>query len=460
MTMNLEQAAVELEGIVIGWLMQNADYVNDWQLTADDFSEPLHADMFEAIRHASETGNPHTVLTLAAQLEGQTPINDQCTVPEYVRRIYAASIAHGTQAEHVALKEIANRRRLATVGESLSWSAKRHDIAIETVAGEAVQQLDQVLTVARGKRTRQTIGEAMDAAIETLSDDGAYKRISTGLDSLDRMLGGWHRGQFIILAGRPGMGKSMIAASTALRTAGKGNGVMMFSLEMSAEEIAMRSLSDLTYNRDWPIPYQRGMSADLGEQDVRRWMEAKAKYEALPFVIDDKRALTMAELTSRAREQAALFQRDGGSLDLLIVDHLGLVRPSNRYSGNKTAEIGEISDGLATLAKDLDCAVLALSQLNRQVEQRDNKRPTLGDLRNSGDLEQDAHVVAFAYRPAYYLERMRCDAGTQEEFDRQAALDGCRNTVELMISKNRNGPTDVLTLYCEPSCNVVRDLKR
>jgi replicative DNA helicase len=457
--MNLEQASVELEGIVLGWLLQSPSYLDTWQLTADDFSEPLHADMFEAIRQAYAGGTPHTVLTLAAQLEASDPITKDCTVPEYVRRIYSGAITNGTQAEHIALKEIANRRRLSTVGESMIWAAKQHDITIEAVAGDAITQLDQVLTIARGKRSRRTIGEAMEAAIETLSGDASDRRIPTGLATLDRMLGGWHRGQFVILAGRPGMGKSMISASTALRTSSKGAGVMMFSLEMSSEEIAMRSLSDLTYTRDTPIPYQRGMSADLTENEVRRWMKAKADYQALPFVIDDKRGLSIAEIASRAREQAALFERSGQRLDLLVVDHLGLVRPSNRYSGNKVAEIGEISDGMATLAKDLDCAVMALSQLNRQVEQRENKRPTLGDLRNSGDLEQDANVVAFAYRPAYYLERMRCDAGTQEEIERQTNLEACRNSVELMIAKNRNGPTDVITLFCDPSCNAVRDLR-
>jgi replicative DNA helicase len=134
------------------------------------------------------------------------------------------------------------------------------------------------------------------------------------------------------------------------------------------------------------------------------------------------------------------------------------VKPSGRYAGNKVQEVGEISDGLCSLAKEQDVAVLALHQLNRGTEGRENKRPTLADLRNSGDLEQDADVVCFAYRESYYLERMKYDAGSQNELQREAALEGCRNTLELLIAKNRNGPTTTVTLYCDMACNVVRDL--
>jgi replicative DNA helicase len=152
------------------------------------------------------------------------------------------------------------------------------------------------------------------------------------------------------------------------------------------------------------------------------------------------------------------MERAGQSLDLVVVDHLGLIRPSGRYAGNKVQEVGEVSDALATLAKDQNVAVLALHQLNRGTEGRENKRPTLADLRNSGDLEQDADLVCFAYRQSYYLERMKCDPGSQAELQRQTELEACRNTLDILIAKNRNGPTDTVTLFCDMASNVIRDL--
>jgi replicative DNA helicase len=146
------------------------------------------------------------------------------------------------------------------------------------------------------------------------------------------------------------------------------------------------------------------------------------------------------------------------SLALVVVDHLGLIKPSGRYSGNKVLETGEVSDALASLAKEQNVAVVALHQLNRGTEGRENKRPTLADLRNSGDLEQDADIVCFAYREAYYLERNKFDAGSQQEMQRQTELDACRNTMEVLIAKNRNGATTTVNLFCDMASNAIRDL--
>ena len=164
------------------------------------------------------------------------------------------------------------------------------------------------------------------------------------------------------------------------------------------------------------------------------------------------------EIAARTRAEAQRFDRAGKRLGLVVVDHLGLIKPSGRYAGNKVQEVAEVSDALATLAKEQDVAVLALHQLNRGTEARDNKRPTLADLRNSGDLEQDADVVCFAYREAYYLERQKGADGSAQELQRHSELDACRNTLEFLIAKNRNGPTSVLSLFCDMASNVVRDL--
>lgn len=455
---SLDKIAVELEGVVLGSLLQDAANIDRWKLQDGDFAEPLHAEMFQAITAAYRDGKPLNALTLGALMTAQPAIGD-CTVPEYVRKIFAGSVANASYGDHIALKEIGNRRRLASVGEQLTWSANAPGQSIDDAAGEAIRQLDSVLSIQRSKKTKTTIGQANREMLESLERDNGTSRLPTGLRSVDDVLGGWHRGQFAIIAGRPGMGKSMVALSLALRSASKSCGSMLFSLEMTNQEIASRALSDLSFAQSDPIPYRRAATGSMTAEQKARWAETAARYETMPLVIDDQRALTISEIASRARAQAAEFERDGGSLDVVYVDHLGLVRPSDRYRGSKVQEVGEISDGLATLAKDLDVAVVALSQLNRGTEGRDNKRPTLADLRNSGDLEQDAHVVAFCYRESYYLERMKCDAGSQEELERQSRLDMCRNTIELLIAKNRNGPTETIMMFCEPACNAVRDLK-
>lgn len=456
---NLEKIAIEIEQTVLGMLLANPGLIDRYSLTADEFGEPLHAEMFAQIQAKAAEGQQHTPLTLGAMLSAEPPIGD-VTIPEYVRRVYARGFSDSTPGTIDALKDVSLRRRLAAVADALKWSASDPRTGIIADAANALGQIDSVLAANRLIPTSAKFYDiASDTIDDILNDDGA-SRITTGLASLDRELGGWHRGQYSIIAGRPGMGKSMLAVSTAIRAAKKGAGVAIFSLEMTKHEVMIRALSDMSYTRVDPIAYQLASSGRMEDHHVERWARIANEYRDLPLFIDDQRGLTVSEIAARCRKRRSDFERLGKTLDLIIVDHMGLVRASDRYRGNKVQEVGEVSDGLATLAKDANAAVIALSQLSRATESRDNKRPTLADLRNSGDIEQDAHVVAFAYRKAYYLERMTCDPGTQEELQRQAELEACRNTMELLIAKNRNGPTDAVTLFCDPACNAVRDFQR
>jgi len=290
-----------------------------------------------------------------------------------------------------------------------------------------------------------------------MNDDGSA-RITSGSVDLDKVTGGWRRQQFGIIAGRPSMGKTALATSLMLRTAKAGLGVLYFSLEMPATALAARCLTDLAYGQQTRIAYSEALAGKLQEREVSILGTVAGSYAKLPLVIDDQRGLTMAEVAARTRAEAQRMARDGVSLALVVVDHLGLIKPSGRYSGNKVLETGEVSDALASLAKEQNVAVVALHQLNRGTEGRENKRPTLADLRNSGDLEQDADIVCFAYREAYYLERNKFDAGSQHEMQRQTELDACRNTMEVLIAKNRNGATTTVNLFCDMASNAIRDL--
>jgi replicative DNA helicase len=445
--------SIELEQAVLGaCLVRNEAMDHMAGLPANAFFDPMQASWAE--RRAVNLATLHGVI---AQLQaGGAAINPA----SYIRTL----IEHGDTSSIGSLidtlADYANRRALCLAAYDLDLAARDLSAPARDAAGDAVQMLDTVMAYTRrGAATRQTVGDAFTSLVSKLADgDDDGTRIPTGLASLDKVLGGWRRKQFAIIAGRPSMGKSALGMSAMLRTARAGHGVLYFSLEMNGAAMAARCLSDLSWTHDRPIPYQLAGNGRMADHHVQAWGEAAAQWATLPVTIDDQRGLTMAEIAARTRSEAARFDRSGQRLSLVIVDHLGLVRPSGRYAGNKVNEVGEISDALATLAKEQDVAVVALHQLNRANEQRDNKRPGLADLRNSGDIEQDADVVCFAYREAYYLERTKFDHGSQQEHQRRADLEACAHSLEVLVAKNRHGPTSTVHLYCDMACNVVRDL--
>lgn len=430
-------------------------------VTPNDFYDEVHQALFAAMSEQWAEERAINLSTLKSVLENIQNIAPDVTPIEYIRRLTTFGDSRNTADLAVTLRELANRRRLIAAAIDLQNTARSLTVKVSDAASMAVSALDEILSHSRaGRVTRATADEAFRRALDELTRDDSGELIPTGLASLDEALGGWRRRQFAVLAGRPSMGKTAVATSAMLRTARAGVGVLYFSLEMPTTALAARCLSDLAWRSDRQVPYAAALSKRITDEQIAALGEAAAYWSCLPIAIDDQRGLTMAEIAARTRAEAQRFERDGKSLGLVIVDHLGLIRPSGRYAGNKVQETGEISDALATLAKDQNVAVLALHQLNRGTEARDNKRPTLADLRNSGDIEQDADVVCFAFREAYYLERQKYDPGSQEELQRLAELEAREHTLEILIAKNRNGPTKAVTLFCDMASNVIRDLAR
>jgi len=457
-TDTLERASIEAEQVVLGGLLANERLFDQWQMAEHHFAEPFHREIFRLISSAHGEGRGINAKMLAAKVQHAAPITENCSAAEYVRRLEVKGIADLTPGAADDLKDIANRRHVMAIGRAMSSAGADHETDIRGFLADVIAEIDGVLVEGRETKTYATYSQAIRDAVAELRNPTPAQRATTGLKTLDASIGGYHRGQFCILAGRPSMGKSMIGLASLVRTAHARHGTVLFSLEMGRHELACRSMSDIAWTSDRPIPYTWALNGSLTDDQFERWQTAAAKFETIPLVIDDQRSLTVSEIAARARKHKKQFETDGGSLDLIVVDHMGLIKPSGRYAGNKVNEVGEISNGLATLAKELDCCVLAMQQLNRGVEGRENKRPGLSDLRNSGDIEQDAHVVMFAYRESYYLERMKHDAGTQQELERQAHLEAVRNAAEIIVAKNRNGPTEIVHVYCDPACNVVRDL--
>lgn len=453
---------IEVEQAILAKiLIDNASMDAFARITPADFYDPVHQALFEAMADQWADKRAINLGTLKAVLANLQNITPTVTPIEYIRRLTTYGDTRNIADLAVTLLELSNRRRLVDTAARLDAAARQRGVKVTDAANLAVSALDEVLSHARpGRPTRSTLADAFRETIDALINDDGSERISTGLSDLDDALGGWRRKQYAIIAGRPSMGKTAVATSAMLRTAMSGVGVLYFSLEMPTTALAARCLSDFAWSPDSQVPYAAMLANNLTDHQHRLLGEVAAHWATLPVTIDDQRGLSMAEIAARTRAEAQRLEREGKTLGLVIIDHLGLVRPSGRYAGNKVQETGEISDALATLAKDQNVAVVALHQLNRGTEGRDNKRPTLADLRNSGDLEQDADVVCFCYREAYYLERMKYDAGSQQELQRQAELDACRNTLEILIAKNRNGPTKAVTLFCDMASNVIRDLAR
>jgi replicative DNA helicase len=298
-------------------------------------------------------------------------------------------------------------------------------------------------------RALATSIEAAAAAYESKSD---VSGLATGFEDLDRMLGGLHASDLIILAARPSMGKTSLGVNVAynvararmqaLRTGldaavNKGGVVAFFSLEMSADQLATRLLSDAA-----EIESDRIRRGKIKKEEYERLADMAAELQTLPLHIDETGAISIAQLQARARR----LQRTGG-LDLIVIDYLQLVTSAARKNDGRVQEVSEITQGLKALAKDLKVPVLALAQLSRAVEQRDDKRPQLSDLRESGSIEQDADVVLFIYRESYYLERTPPREGTEEHFVWQRRVDEVRNQADVIIGKQRHGPIGSVKLY-------------
>jgi replicative DNA helicase len=338
--------------------------------------------------------------------------------------------------------DTASAETIAAEMERLSKAHLEKDHALTSLGITATAVVDRVSDLYAG-------GEPQE-------DQMAYP----GSARMAEILGGFRRGRLYVIGGRPGSGKTTTGLSLLLRTAGKGHGVLFFELEMQAAELTEMAVCDLAWSRTRRIEYRdlnskRTLAVVNTDDKMEALVHAGQKLNSLPFVICDRTALTIADIRSLAMQHAQRLEGQGKRLDVICIDHLNLVRASARYSGNKVAETEEVSNALKALAKELNCAVVALCQLSRGVEGRDDKRPSLADLRWTGAIEQDADVVMFVYREAYYLAK-KVDDPDEEKF-RQSRLEAVENKLEIIIAKHRGGPTTTLEMFTDIGCGVVRD---
>ena len=454
--------SIEAEQQLLGGLLNNNDlyYSLEDKVDPEHFYDPVHSRIFEIISTRIKDGklaSAVTVNTFLTQDEGLKELGGN----SYLAQLMAGSVASSAIKDYSKLVyDLAIRRELIILGQEISSRAQ--SIKVDEQPEEQIILAEQNLYKIGDSGKSETgfksflkaLGEAVQVANAAHHRDGNLAGISTGFIDLDKKMGGLHSSDLIILAGRPSMGKTSLATNIAYNIAKSfkkndnadgtsetvnGGIVGFYSLEMSAEQLAARILSETA-----EIPSEQIRRGDMTESEFRRFVEAAKSIESSPLFIDDTPALTIAQLASRARR----LKRTHG-LDALIIDYLQLVRAGSSRD-NRVNEISEITQGLKAIAKELNIPVIALSQLSRQVENRDDKRPQLADLRESGSIEQDADVVLFVYREEYYKEREKpSDHDLEKMAIWQEEMDRLHGRAELILGKQRHGPIGTVELSFE-----------
>ena len=462
--MNDSPANLEVEQALLGALIydrtgQGLPLISG--LSPDHFSEGVHARIFDAIQKLTAKGNFTGAMGLKSYFEADSSLAEIGGTQYLAVLIKHAAPLISLKSDAALLRELAARRHAIYAASKLVEQAANVNVnePFRPALADHIASLQSLFDGGSERKTTFSLGDASRAMVERVarirSGETDRNAIKTGLASLDAQTGGLHRGEYIILGGRPSMGKTALAVQLAYNVAQQGGGTFYASLEMPVALLTPRVAScHLWMPGANNIEYQSILRGQLNDRQARFVASAAEEMNVWPFIIDDAPGLSASELEARAMVAKSRLEQSGKPLDLVVVDHLHKMRHAG--SPSKNVEYTEISARLAEMAKRLDCPVVALAQLNRGVEARDDKRPQLSELRESGSIEQDADTVLFVYRPAYYIERKRCaEAGA--EADRQADLNAVRGKLELIIEKQRSGPIGTVDLFCDVASNVVRD---
>ena len=454
---------IEAEQAVIASILVSNDIYDEISsiLDSQKFFDPIHVKLYETIETLISKGllaNPITLKNHFENNEGLKELGGQ----EYLIKItkfstsvkQAIDYANIVQEMHVrrelikisqsVLDEVSTNSDVGTSGETIIQNTEKSlfDLAERGHFNQSFMKFDSAL--------KQTI----DMAKSAYQNEEGLVGVPTGLTDLDSRLGGLHKQDLVIIAGRPSMGKTALATNIAFHAAKNiekkksKSTVAFFSLEMSSEQLSTRILSEQSRIRSNDI--RRGK---VSEKEFEQFIETSKNISELPLYIDETPAITIAAISNRSRRIKRLF-----GLELIVVDYIQLMRSSGKKEYNRVQEISEITQGLKALAKELNVPVLALSQLSRAVEQRDDKKPQLADLRESGSIEQDADIVMFVFRESYYLQNKEPTVGSIEHAEWQTKMNEISHLAEIMISKQRHGPTGNVKVEFEAMYTKFKDL--
>ena len=454
--------SIEAEQQLLGAILTNNDVYDRVAsiIKPEHFFEPVHARIYEVAAARIAKNNLASPVTLSTFLQEDDGLKE-LGGGTYLARLAGAAIAGFAVRDYAQMiYDLAIRRELIRLGEDISERARHVDIETEPkeqiiLAEQSLYKLGEEGNSDSGFQSfLKAVTAAVDVANNAYQREGGLAGISTGLVDMDKKLGGLHPSDLLILAGRPSMGKTSLATNIAYNIAKsfkrgvksdgtegtiEGGVVGFYSLEMSAEQLAARILSEAA-----EVPSEQIRRGDMTEAEFRRLVEAAKRLESCPLYIDDTPALPISQLAARARR----LKRTHG-LDVLIIDYLQLVRPATAKD-SRVNEVSEITQGMKAIAKELNIPVIALSQLSRQVENREDKRPQLSDLRESGSIEQDADVVMFVFREEYYKER---EKPGDHDLDKMAIwqdeMERLHGRAEVIIGKQRHGPIGSVDLSFE-----------
>ena len=450
---------IEAEQAVIGSILVSNEIFDEINtiISSLNFYDPMHQKIFEAIENLIYKGMLANPITLKNYFERE---KDDINIPEYLIKItkFSTSVRQAIEYSKI-IYDMFVRRELIKISEQTIDNAKLNNL--DTDGQSIIENSEKLLFDLAEKgsfnSSLKKFDDAMKQTIEMAS--AAFKNeegivgVPTGLKDLDDKLGGLHKSDLIIIAGRPSMGKTSLATNIAFNAAekllesSKKSSIAFFSLEMSSEQLSTRIISEQARISSNDI--RRGRISD---DQFDKFLETSKNISELPLYIDETPAISIAALSNRARRIKRLF-----GLEMIVVDYIQLMRGTSFNKDGRVQEISQITQGLKAIAKELSVPVLALSQLSRQVEQRDDHKPQLSDLRESGSIEQDADVVMFVYREGYYLQRKEPREATVEHAEWQAKMNEVAHLAQIIIGKQRHGPIGNVTLEFEERFTKFKD---
>ncbi len=395
-----------------------------------DFYDERHKIIFQAMLDLYDHHKPVDLLTLTSELKTQKKLNDIGKASYLAELSNFVPVASHAKAYAEIIERNSVRRRLISAGTQIAESAYEEDVNTTELIGNAERELFEVsdkIVKSDYVAMADLLVDAFDRLEELHKNKGALRGLKTGFRDLDKKTAGFQKGDLVIIGARPAMGKTTFAQNLAYNIANiNKKGVLFFSMEMADREIVDRMISDVSGVDNWKM-----RTGNLSDEEFQKIGDALADMDELPIYIDSTSSMTIMELRNKARR--AMHDHDIG---IVIVDYLQLISGSNKYAGNRVQEVSEVSRGLKILARELSIPVIALAQLSRNVTGRDDPRPVLSDLRDSGSIEQDADLVMFLHRPDYYKQN-------QEGYEDT-------HITELLIAKHRHGAVGKIELYFHP----------
>ncbi len=454
---------IEAEQHLLGSVLVNNDIIDEIANTinSEKFYDPIHIKIYEVIENLNSKGMIANPITLKNYFEKNQGLDEVGGVDYLVKLTrFSSSVKQAIDYAKIVHENYV-KRELVKISQLIKDDTLNidEDKSSDTIIEDAEKLLFDLAERGSFSQSFIKFNLALDQSIsmaeQAMKNEQGIVGVPTGLTDLDEKLGGLHKSDLVIIAGRPSMGKTALATNIAYHAAkdiqikGKKSAVAFFSLEMSSEQLSTRILSEQSRIKSNDI--RRGKAT---EEELGRYIETSRDIYELPLYIDETPAITISTLSNRARRIKRLF-----GLDLIVVDYIQLMRTNSKRNDGRVQEISEITQGLKALAKELGVPVLALSQLSRAVEQRDDKKPQLSDLRESGSIEQDADVVLFVFRQEYYEEKKQPKLGSIEYAEWQSKMSDIAGLAEILIGKQRHGPTGNIQVEFEGMYTKFKDLK-